>query len=277
MLISSQAQRWEGSETTKYKYSNPAYSKGFCMNSKDRAILYGLAVGDGHISHRTRYKDQKYKYITSELILGHGPKQLMYLEYKANLIQKVLGGSLPKISKVRHTLKATGKTYEGYRVAKTAKYFRQMHRVLYTEDKKKRITGQVLSYMDNHSLALWYMDDGSIYSNRNKAGEITSLSFRICTQVPKDEAEWIVEWLNDKFGIKAKYFLTKKSGKYDIGGATQATLCLVNAIQDYVEPSMMYKIAPAFKFVFRKSAHHPNFKVDDDIVRSMGKPIEVED
>jgi len=245
------------------------------MDNKTRAILYGLAIGDGHISYRKRFKDGKYPYEHAELIIGHSPKQKDYIEHKADLIHKAFGGKRPKVSKTKHTLKATGKTYPSFRLVKTNPYFRQMHRVLYRENKTKKITGQVLSYCNAHSLALWFMDDGSMISNQNKNGETTSLSFRICTQfIDEDEAKFVVEWLKSTFGIEAKYFLSK--GKYDIGGATQASLSLVSAIQDYILPSMFYKIAPAMKFVFRKSAKHPNFRVDDDIVQSLGKPKEVE-
>jgi len=236
------------------------------MNKKDRAILYGLAIGDGHISYRTRLKDGKYRYEQAEPIVGHGPKQKDSIEYKADLILSIFGGKRPKVAKTSHTLK-NGKTYQGFRIAKTSKYFRQMHRVLYGESRSKTLTGQVLSYWDEVSLALWYMDDGSILSNKNKNGEITSLSFRICTQfVDEDEAKFVVEWFKEKFGIEAKYFTSK--GKYDIGGATQATLTLVSVVKNHIHKSMLYKIQPAFDFVFRKSAKHPNFKIekDEDIV-----------
>lgn len=245
------------------------------MDSKKRAILYGLAIGDGHISYRSRLKDNKYSYEQAELIIAHSEKQKPYLEYKAGLLHSIFGGKPLTVATTKHTLKSTGKTYTGYRIAKTNPYFRQMHSVLYRQDKRKSITGQVLSYCDEHSLALWYMDDGSIHANQNKAGETTSLSFRLCTQfLDKEEAEFVVEWLKEKYGIEAKTFLSK--GKWDISGATQATLTLVSVIQDYIHPCMMYKIIPAMKFVFRKSAKHPRFSVDDDIVQSLGKPKEVE-
>jgi hypothetical protein len=244
------------------------------MEKNQRAILYGLAIGDGHISYRQRLKDGKYPYEHAELIIGHGEKQKEYLEYKADLLHSIFGGNRPKVSEVSHTLKATGKTYKGFRVAKTNPYFRQMHRVLYRENKTKSITGQVLSYCNEVTLALWYMDDGSIIANHNKSGEVTSLSFRICTQFPsQEEAQFVVDWLKERFGIEAKAFLSK--GKWDIGGATQATLTFVSVIQDHIHPSMLYKILPAMKFVFRKSARHPNFTVGDDIVQSLGKPKEV--
>lgn len=245
------------------------------MNSKNRAILYGLAMGDGHISCRKRLKYGKYPYISSEIIVGHGPKQYEYIKHKAELLKKVLGGKQPSIGSTKHTLKATGKTYYGHRISKSSKYFRQMHKVLYPVNNKKVISDKALSYMDAHSLALWYMDDGSIISNKNRQGEVTSLNFRICTQCSQDEAELFVDWLKVNFDIDAKSF--KSKGKYDVGGATQATLTLVLTIQEYVIPSMSYKILPAMKFVFRKSAKHPNFQVDDDIVRSLGKLKETEE
>jgi len=245
------------------------------VNKEQRAILYGLALGDGHISYRTRYKDGKYRYEQAELIIGHGPKQKEYIEYKADLILNIFGGKRPKVSETKHTLKATGKTYKGFRIAKTNPYFRQMHKKLYRENKTKSITGEVLSFCNAQTLALWYMDDGSILANKNKKGEVTSLNFRICTQfVDEDEAKEVVSWLNKTFGIKAKHF--KSKGKFDIGGATEATLFLVSVVQDFIHPSMAYKILPAMRFVFRKSARHPNFRVDDDIVQSLGKPEEVE-
>jgi hypothetical protein len=246
------------------------------MNKEQRAILYGLAIGDGHISYRKRLKSGKYPYESAELIIGHGPKQRDYLDYKSDLLHSIFGGNKPKISQVSHTLKSNGKTYTGYRVAKTNPYFRQMHRVLYREDRKKQITGQVLSYCNAQTLALWFMDDGSMIANTNKAGVITSLSFRICTQLlDKDEADFVVEWLKSSFGVEAKVFNSK--GKWDIGGATQATLTLTSVIQNFMHPTMLYKIQPAMKFVFCKSAKHPNFRVDDDIVQSLGKPKVVEE
>lgn len=238
------------------------------MNKDDRAVLYGLAIGDGHISYRTRYKDGKYRYEQAELIIGHGPKQKEYLEYKADLITSILGGKRPKIAQTSHTLKSNGKTYVGYRLAKTAKYFRQMHCNLYKEG-KKLITDDVLKYCDEKTLALWYLDDGSILQNKNKSSEVTSLSFRICTQfVDQQEADCMLNWLSSCFGIEAKKFMSK--GKWDIGGATQATLLLATIIQDHVPACMAYKILPVTKFVIRKSARHPNFTLDDDIVRSAG-------
>lgn len=243
------------------------------MNKKDRATLYGITIGDGHISYRTRYKDGKYRYEQAELIIGHGPKQFDYLVYKRDLLHQIFGGKPVKVAKTKHHLKATGKDYVGYRVTKTHPYFRQMHKSLYSSG-KKLLSPKVLSYLDERSLSFWFMDDGSITVNKNKKGDTTSLNFRICTQfLGIEEAELVVEWFKN-LSIDAKCFLAK--GKWDIGGATSATLQLLGLIENHIHPSMEYKILPALKFVYRKSARHPNFLVGDDIVQAAPKGVGVE-
>jgi len=243
------------------------------MNKKDRAILYGLAIGDGHISYRTRLKDGKYRYEQAELMLGHGPQQKRYLEWKAELLQKIFGGKLPKVSEKHYTSKTTGKTYLGYAAAKTAVYFRQMHRVLYSEDKKKIITDQVLSYLDDFSLALWFMDDGNIIHNTSKDGNITSIFFRITTQVTEEEADRIVLWLRTIYQIEAKKYLSK--GKWDIGGGTSATLKLSEVIIDHIHPDLFYKFKSVAKLTICKSDRHPLvvMSAGDDIVRTVENTI----
>lgn len=241
------------------------------MNKKDRALIYGLSIGDGHISYRTRLKDGKYRYEQAELIIGHGPKQKEYLEHKADLMHSIFGGKRPKVSEVSHTLK-NGKTYIGYRIAKTNPYLRLVHGILYKEGNKKKLTKQVLSYLNEASLAYWFMDDGSIHHNVNKQGEITSVDFRICTQCSEEEAKIIVEWMKSEFNIQIKYF--KAKDRFDIGGGTQATAQFVDLIFDYLHESMLYKIKPLAKLTIRKSARHPSFKVDDDIVQSVKNKID---
>lgn len=242
------------------------------MNKKQRAILYGLVIGDGHISHRNRLKNGKYPYIQAELSIGHGPKQKEYLEYKADLILSIFGGKRPKVSKTKHTLKTTNKTYVGYRIAKTNPYFRQMHRVLYKNNKRKFLSKKVLSFCDEKTLALWFMDDGCIRHNTNKEGEITSVDFRICTQCTEEEAINIVKWFKESFDVDVRYFKAKNN--YDVGAGTQATIKLVDLIFEHLHNSMLYKIKPLAKFTIRKSARHPNFKLDDDIVQSVKNKID---
>lgn len=242
------------------------------MNEKDRATLYGLAIGDGHISYRTRFKDGKYRYEQAELIIGHSEKQRDYLDWKSDELLSIFGGNKPKVSEVSHTLKTTGKTYKGFRVAKTNPYFRQMHKELYKEDKTKKITKKVLDYLNEKSVAIWFMDDGHVHLNKNQAGDLTSCQANICAQVSEEEAETICNWFLTKWGIKTKKF--KSKDRWDIKWDTQNSMKLANLILDYLHPQLLYKIKPLAKFSFCKSAAHPHFQVDDDIVRSVKNKID---
>lgn len=202
-----------------------------------------MAIGDGHLSVRQRFtKDKfgipKYAYIASELVIGHSPKQAEYIAHKAGLIHSVIGGKTPTISTCTH--KIGDKEYKTLRIAKSSPYFRQMHRVLYPLN-TKTYTEQLLSYLDAHSLALWYMDDGSRYCNKNADGKITSIRSSLSTQCSKEEAELIIDWLWNKFKLEAK--LRPSKGRFDIGFNTAPSHILNEIIKPYVVPSMAYKTA----------------------------------
>lgn len=241
------------------------------MNREERGILYGMAFGDGYIRCSDRVKPEGYKWTASELCVAHSTKQYEYAQHKAELIHSIFGGNKPKLHPTKTTLKVHGadKTYTGVRFTKSNPYFRQMHRVLYATG-KKMFTEQALGYLTDHGLALWFMDDGSMNCNKNKAGEITSLHGTICTQCSEEEAKMIVDFLTYQYGIPAK--LRKNKGRYDIGFATKACHKLADVIQPYMIPSMMYKLRHLEDFVLRTSARHPDFDMrDDDIVRPYGK------
>lgn len=242
------------------------------MNRKDKAVLYGLAIGDGHISYRTRLKDGKYRYEQAELIIGHSGSQKDYLEWKADELLRIFGDKRPKVAETTHHLKTTGKTYTGYRVAKTSPYFRQMHKELYKNDRKKVVTKEFLQHLNEVSVAIWFMDDGHIHLNKSKVGELTSCQANICTQVSEEEVDIICQWFFETFGLQAKKF--KSKDKWDIKWGTLDSLKLVDLIIDHIHPQLLYKIKPLAKFSIRKSARHPSFVLDDDIVRSVKNKID---
>lgn len=242
------------------------------MTRDDRGVLYGMAIGDGHISLRQRLgKDKhgvpKYEYTACELIIAHSPAQRDYLQHKADMLHCILGGKEPTLQKVVYHVK--DKEYGGFRVARSNTYFRQMHRVLYATG-QKAITRQVLDYLTPHSVALWFMDDGSMRCNRNKQGEVTSLFADICTHCPiEDEALLIKDWFDFTMGIPCKVRPSK--GKFDIGFNTRSCHRLADLVWPYVIPSMEYKFRHLHDFVLRTSARQPHFDMTaDDIVRPRG-------
>jgi len=229
------------------------------MNRKKRGILYGLALGDGHLSYRPQRGSN------CELIVGHSTKQAEYIHHKADLLLSVTGGSRANIRPTKTFLKSTGKSYRGLRFSKTHKYFNQMHRVLYPKGKKV-YTRKILDFLTEEGLALWFMDDGSMRCNRNKEGEVTSLFADITTHCSKEELEIIQEYFREEWGIDVK--ASKSKGAWNVRFNTKACHRLASFIWPHMIPSMEYKLRHLEDFVLRKSARHPHMDMkDDDIVQ----------
>lgn len=197
------------------------------MNRTDRAILIGMILGDGCLKKKSR------DYV--EFSMSHCEAQLPYLEYKRDLLHSIFGGKLPNIN-TRHYGK-----YTEHRVSKQHSYFKLLRKWIYPEG-SKRITRSLLDKLDAHALALWYQDDGTMSINLNKEGNISSFELRICCHVSKEEAEDIVGYFGDVWGIASKARLEKKTGKYTIRFNTTNGKLFIGVIKPYIQHCMRYKI-----------------------------------
>lgn len=216
------------------------------MDRHKRGILYGLALGDGGI-----YLNKSQAKTTARMVIGHGPAQLEYLKHKAKLLHSTTGGKEPSVYTYQSKNKATGKTYTNHQLYKNYTYFRQMHRVLYPEGKKV-YTEQLLSYLTDHSLALWYMDDGSGTICKNKlTGKPSGCMTRIATYCSKEEAEILKTWFMSKYGIDAKFDVDKRSDKYSLRFNTADSKVFVSVVSPYIIPCMQYKIEHVGSYIPR--------------------------
>lgn len=227
------------------------------MDKRKRGILYGCAIGDGGI-----YLDKSQAANTARIIIGHGPNQLDYLKYKQKLLHSVLGGKKPSLYTYKSTNKKTGKTHTNHQLYKNHKYFRQMHRVLYPEGSFK-YTEQMLSYLTDQSLALWYMDDGSGTVSRNsKTKKITGCMTRISTYCSLEEAELLRDWFQDKYKLDAKFDRDRRNNKYSLRFNTKDSKEFVSIVFPYMFESLKYKIQHVDKY----SPRVPDILRDEDIV-----------
>jgi recombination protein RecA len=216
------------------------------MNARKRGILYGMAIGDGCISLNKSAKDD-----TARLIIGHGPMQLAYLKDKARLLHSILGGKEIPIYTHKSYNHSTQKEYTNHQLYRNEAYFRQMHRVMYPQG-KKLFTEQLLSYLTDYSLALWYMDDGSGTISKNaKTKAPCGCMTRISTYCSKYEAELLKEWFLDKYKIEPKFDVDKRSNKYSLRFNTNDSRTFVSVVAPYVFPSMKYKLAHVDKYIPR--------------------------
>ena len=216
------------------------------MDKRTRGILYGLAIGDGGI-----YLSKDQAATTARMIIGHGPKQLEYLEYKAGLLLRALGGKKPVTYTYKSENKKTGKVYTNHQIYKNHTYFRQMHRVLYPYGKKV-YTEKVLGYLTDESLAIWYMDDGSGTITKNKkTGKPCSCMTRLATYCSEEEANLLKEWFSSKYGLDAKFDIDKRNDKYSLRFNTNDSRTFVSIVSPYMFQPMKYKIEHVDKYTPR--------------------------
>jgi recombination protein RecA len=207
------------------------------MDKRKRGILYGLALGDGGIYLA---KDQSSD--TARLVIGHGPKQTEYLQYKQRLIHSVLGGKEPSFYTYSSLNKTTGKVYVNHQVYKNHEYFRQMHRVMYPLGTKV-YTEKLLSYLTDESLALWFMDDGSgTVCRNNKTKNPCGCMTRLSTYCSQEEALLLQNWFSEKYLITPKFDIDKRNDKYSLRFNTAESRVFASIVYPYMFQPMKYKL-----------------------------------
>jgi len=205
------------------------------MNAEYRAILMGIALGDRHInvsknSHRTTPR--------SDLRVLHSVTQREYCEYKAAWVNKIFGSSV-SVNQVKN---GPGGKYSAVHFCKTHKYFKQMHRWLYPDGKKK-ITPLILGMLSPESIAIWYMDDGHARINTNAKGWISSVSTELATCCTEEECRHIISFFDNTFDIRWKMFRAKPGFDYfSIRMNTSESKKFAALVRPYMIPSMMYKL-----------------------------------
>lgn len=182
------------------------------LNEDQKQILFGSYLGDGSI----QTFDEKNK---KRLRITHGEKQRKYCAWKA----KAFGANVEIIKENGH-----GK--------KPAFYFstKAFYSNIDFDSKKQSVPKELLENINELGLAIWFMDDGNTYPNKNGA-RISVCSF-------SDEAvESLVDMLKHRFDIdchSAKY-----SGYNYININKIGYLKLDKLISKYIHPDVFYKTA----------------------------------
>lgn len=197
------------------------------MEKRKKALLIGLVLGDGHLNPNSGVA----------LEISHCGNQLFYLEYKAKLINSLIGGKYPKIHK--------RKDREEYKISKGHRYFKILYKWLYPNG-VKTFTRKMLNYLTPEAIALWWMDDGSHGIDRNKTtGKITSHSFHFYTYVDEEQTQIIIDYFKEVWNINFyKIKRTKKDGTlhYYLKCRTKEGRKFCDLIRPYILPGFEYKI-----------------------------------
>jgi len=216
------------------------------MDKISRGAIIGMVLGDGCLNYRIKYgKDKegvpKYKYEETLLRIGHSTKQEDYCIFKRDRIHSIFGGKLNKLTENTHKL-SNSKTYKTVSFCRTDKYFRILHRWIYSNDGKKYFSRKILNMLTPEGLAYWFMDDGTCGKNLNRQGEVSSTWITISTYCSEEEADTILEYFKEVWDIQAKKGFCKRTKAFIIRFNTKETRLFAKIVSPYIIDSMQYKI-----------------------------------
>ena len=102
------------------------------------------------------------------------------------------------------------------------------------KNRKKIVPKLIHRWLTPLTLAVWFMDDGSIKSKFHKAKIINTQSFS------KEDIKRLIQVLMSKYGVKAK--LRKQKEGYQIYLLSETIKSFEAIIRPYIIPSMKYKL-----------------------------------
>lgn len=215
------------------------------FSKEQKKLLIALLIGDGTISSNYVFK------------LSHSVEQREYLEWKVQLLNKYgikNNGIKEYISSCGYN-KGKEVLYSQMSLHSTIKALR---RSVYTP--KKSFTRNLLNWLDEQGLAIWFMDDGFININESEQrhGSVQR-NIRISTCVDEETCTMIIQYFKEKWDIEFRPFL-EKSKLFSIATKTNKDSDkFIKIIKPYVEqvPSLLYKIRTSFtkkEFIAQQSA-----------------------
>lgn len=188
------------------------------MTREEKRLLLAMCIGDAHIKP------------TGEMCVQHSKSQRQYAEHKRQLVESIFGST----SKV---VQFDNSGYPGVRWSKQHKYLRLIRKWLYRGG-KKHLTRSILDKLDDHGIAIWFMDDGSL-SEKKRDGSTVAWEAQISTYCSEEEALGIVSFFKERYDLT--FTVKRHCGLYSVRCGTRAARVFCRIIDPYVIESMKYK------------------------------------
>lgn len=210
-----------------FKILNSMASK-LRISKEKKQLLIAMLLGDGTISSNYVFK------------LCHGKEQEEYLKWKIQLLD-IVG------------IKNNGlKTYvssAGFNEGKEVIYsqlsiiptIKALRRTVYKP--KKIITRNLLNWLNELGIAIWFMDDGCINVNTSKQRKNIQHTIKIATCTDVTTTEIIIKYFIEVWNIKFRKF--PEGNGYSIATSSEEDcINFVKIVKPFVKqvPSLLYKI-----------------------------------
>ncbi|MBC6935358.1 MAG: recombinase RecA [Chloroflexi bacterium] len=214
----------------------------FYLTPLHEQVVLGSALGDGSLRYVSDYNVQ--------LHIGHGAKQTEYCKWKESLF-----GSLVKY---HATNSKGGHSFDTIPMYELAKIYTESY-----QDGKKHPADSLIERLSPLAIAIWYMDDGTLYGGLTRHGKPRHPRAAICVKrLEVERRERLQQWFTERgmevgLAQNGNLIFTRKG-----------TYVLHEMIAQYVHPSMDYKLLPEFRGQFK-----PLFADPCERLQSVPMPI----
>jgi len=192
------------------------------LTERQREITVGKLLGDGHLESMNGGKTYRLK-------VEHSIKQREYVDWFCKEFREwIISGPKEKRQVVGR------KTYYKYWVNTLSCGSFRFYAQQFYRNGKKVVPKLIHRWLTPLSLAVWFMDDGSIKSKSHKARIINTQGFQ------KREILRLMKVLGDKFNLKCG--LRKQREGYQIMILAESADEFAGLIQNHIHQSMKYKI-----------------------------------
>jgi len=198
-------------------------------------VVLGSLMGDGNLSPTRNGVGTRFR-------LGHGPKQVAYLDWKASLFANIRQSRSERPNGSVH-LDLT-----------PLPELAELREAVYFGDGKKHLSEEYLKALTPLALAIWYMDDGC-FTLRSKGVQARTAGgsgrIEICVDaMTLGTRDRLVDYLRDTHGLDVKLLTRGKRMQQVIQFTTEASAQFQEIVAPYVHPSMAYKLLPRFQHQF---------------------------
>ena len=186
-------------------------------------VLVGTMMGDGSLKLNS-------KMTHARMSLNHGPVQKDYLQWKVDYFGSLFKKSL---TQDQHIDGRTGKRYGGwYNTSRQHPWLTEWRHIFYPEGKKV-VTEEILSYIDDQALAIWWCDDGGTDSSEKGRYKFHT------GNLSSSEYELLYAWFSAQGFDPHIYYRTENSVMYIF--RAEGSRELRRRISPYIPESMLYK------------------------------------
>lgn len=200
-----------------------------------KRVVLGSLLGDGSIAINKRYKNARFSF-------RHSIKQRDYFEWKVLMLKPISG---EKHSWEQNEIQEKS-SFGGAKLRYQSKTLDELTKIhqLVTKKGKKRVSRKWLNKLSPLSLAVWWLDDGSLISHSRK-GVICTDSFT------KEEVKLIQRYFKVVWDIKTAIGTVNKKDKtyYRLYfRSTNELMKFLRIILPHIQvESMLYKVLVLYK------------------------------